>query len=120
LSFTTTELLNAICRLSTIFFGNSILAAVGAEHRKQRKMLTPAFTIAHMREIVPVFHGVTRKLRDTLTEIVQNGPKEVDLLKWSTRAAVELIGQGGLGWSFDNLDVKSDIHPYPKTIKNFG
>jgi cytochrome P450 len=93
---------------------------VGPEHRKHKKMLTPAFTTAHMREIVPVFHGVTQKLRKTLTNIVQDGPQEVDLLQWCARVAVELIGQGGLGWSFDDLETQSDMHPYPKTVKNFG
>jgi cytochrome P450 len=107
-------------RFNTVVFGNSILAAIGSEHRKQKKMLTPAFTNAHMREIVPIFHGVVQRLRKTLTEIVREGQQEVDLLQWSTRAAVELIGQGGLGWSFDKLEADSEMHPYPKTMKEFG
>jgi hypothetical protein len=51
---------------------------------------------------------------------VQDGPQEVDLLQWCARVAVELIGQGGLGWSFDNLETESNTHPYSKAVKNFG
>jgi hypothetical protein len=29
--------------------------------------------------------------------------KDVDILHWMTRTALELIGQGGLGYSFDSL-----------------
>lgn len=32
-----------------------------------------------------------------------NGPRELDVLGWMGRTALELIGQGGLGYSFDPL-----------------
>jgi hypothetical protein len=60
------------------------------------------------------------KLKTSLSDIVKDGPQEVDMLQWCARVAVELIGQGGLGWSFGDLDGKSEPHPYPKTVKNFG
>ena len=34
---------------------------------------------------------------------VRSGSGEVDVLAWMGRAALELIGQGGLGYSFDPL-----------------
>lgn len=39
-------------------------------------------------------------------------------MKWMTRTALELIGQSGLGYSFDPLVDDSDNHPYSKSIKN--
>lgn len=33
----------------------------------------------------------------------RNGPVEVDILSWMGRVALELIGQSGLGYSFDPL-----------------
>ena len=34
---------------------------------------------------------------------VCDGPKELDMLSWMGRTALELVGQAGLGWSFDPL-----------------
>ena len=34
---------------------------LGTTHRKQRKMLTPAFSAEHLRGLVPVFYAVTHK-----------------------------------------------------------
>ena len=34
----------------------------GDDHRRQRKMLNPAFNINHMREMTPIFYEVTHKV----------------------------------------------------------
>lgn len=34
----------------------------GEIHRKQRKMMNPAFSTAHMRNLTPIFYTVTRKV----------------------------------------------------------
>lgn len=35
---------------------------------------------------------------------ITSGKDEVDVMKWMSRAALECIGQGGLGYTFDALD----------------
>ena len=35
---------------------------------------------------------------------VEDGQQEIDMLGWLARTALELVGQGGLGWPFDKLD----------------
>ena len=35
----------------------------GGVHRKQRKMLAPAFSVEHLRGLVPIFYEVTHKAR---------------------------------------------------------
>ena len=35
----------------------------GDLHRKQRKMLAPAFSVEHLRGLVPIFYEVTHKAR---------------------------------------------------------
>lgn len=37
-----------------------------------------------------------------------------------SRAALELIGQGGLGYSFDPLTSDAVPHPYVRAIKGLG
>ena len=41
---------------------------------------------------------------------------EVDLLNWMGRAALELVGQGGLGYSFDPL-VENVHNDYGDALK---
>ncbi|KAI0833362.1 hypothetical protein BC628DRAFT_1335130 [Trametes gibbosa] len=45
----------------------------------------------------------TSKLRDAIEVRVMSGEKELDMAGWTVRTALELIGQGGLGNSFDLL-----------------
>lgn len=49
---------------------------------------------------------------------MKEGPKELDVLFWLNRTALELIGQGGLGYSFDPLteDVPNE---YADAVKTF-
>ncbi|KAJ7234370.1 cytochrome P450 [Mycena haematopus] len=90
------------------------------QHQRQRKMLNPAFSNVHLRRLAPVFYDVARKLRTGLASKVANGPEEVDILHWLSRCALELIGQGGLGYSFDNLGDNSGndqpVHPYSEAL----
>lgn len=44
---------------------------------------------------------------------------DVDMLAWMGRAALELIGQGGFGHSFDPL-VKHEHNAYAEALKQFG
>lgn len=46
------------------------------------------------------------KLRDVLVRMTKGCSAEVDMMDWMTRAALEIIGQGGLGYSFDSLNDK--------------
>lgn len=73
------------------------------------------------------------QLRDTLEAKTKKGPVEVslpqltnihplkssqiDLLTWMTRTALELIGQSGLGYSFDPLTETGEQHPYSISVK---
>lgn len=71
----------SLCSANNLNFGPGLLATLGKapassvlavsdidassegdQHRKQRKMLTPVFSIAHMREMVPIFYDVVHKV----------------------------------------------------------
>ncbi|KAH9933808.1 cytochrome P450 [Fomitopsis serialis] len=95
-------------------FGPSLLATSGQHHGKQRRLLNPVFSINHMRHIYPQRGDHCR---------VQEGPRELDILYWMGRASLELIGQAGLGHSFDPL-IEDREDPYGQAIKalipNYG
>ncbi|KAF6751311.1 cytochrome P450 [Ephemerocybe angulata] len=100
-------------------WGKGLVAVVGDDHRRQRKILNPAFSIKHMREMTPTFYGIVHKLRDSITKQVSQGEEKIDILSWMTRTALELIGQSGFGYSFDNLEHDAPEHPYSASIKNY-
>lgn len=47
---------------------------------------------------------------------VKDGPKEIEMMRWMTRTALELLGQGGLGHSFDSLEDEME-NPLVEDIK---
>ncbi|KAI5122854.1 hypothetical protein M0805_003148 [Coniferiporia weirii] len=102
-----------------LVFGPGLLSTTGSHHRKQRKMLNPVFSIRNIRNLTPVFCTVVRKLKDAIAMQTKDGPREVDMLMWMSRAALELIGTGGLGTSIDPLYPNpGSITAYGKSIKN--
>ncbi|KAH7907027.1 hypothetical protein BJ138DRAFT_985272, partial [Hygrophoropsis aurantiaca] len=52
-------------------------------------------------------------LQDAIADKLKNGSQEIDMLG---RTALELIGQGGLGCSFDSAK-EGFTNPYNATVK---
>ncbi|KAJ3527750.1 hypothetical protein NMY22_g9670 [Coprinellus aureogranulatus] len=102
-----------------VSLGRGLLATSGAMHRRQRKMLNPVFSISHMREMIPIFYDVAEKVGDTFCNMIHNGPCEIDVTHWMARLALELIGQSGMGYSFDSLTEDAEEHPYCKAVKMY-
>ncbi|KAI0716854.1 cytochrome P450 [Earliella scabrosa] len=99
-------------------FGTSLFSTHGDHHRKQRKLLNPVFSINHMRHMMPIFYNVTHKLREAIELRVRDGPAEVDVVGWMGRTALELMGQAGLGYSFDPL-IKDRSDELGNALKDF-
>lgn len=105
-------------RVNGLVLGPGLLATLGDQHRKQRKLLNPVFSIAHMRNLIPVFYQVGHKLRDSINEELAEGAAEIDLLLWMSRAALELIGQSGFGTSFDSLKPGATATQFASSLKS--
>ncbi|KAI0754298.1 cytochrome P450 [Daedaleopsis nitida] len=101
-------------------FGPGLLATLGDHHRRQRKFLNPVFSIAHMRRMIPIFNSIGHKLQDAIEARVagHSSPVEIDMLSWMGRTALELIGQTGLGYSFDPL-VDETSNDFATAVKAF-
>ena len=85
-------------------------------------MLNPVFSIAHMRRMVPIFNTVCLQLQVALAARVQGAGEEgadLDVLAWTGRTALELIGQAGLGHSFDPL-IADAPDEFAHVVKSFG
>ncbi|KAI5835765.1 cytochrome P450 [Schizophyllum commune Tattone D] len=105
---------------NTVVFGKGLLATLGEDHRRQRKLMNPVFSTSHIRSMIPIFQDVVGALRTSLETLTKDGPREIDMLDWISRTALELIGRSGLGHSFDDLTVDATPHPYTVSIKELA
>ncbi|KAH9936148.1 cytochrome P450 [Fomitopsis serialis] len=76
-----------------IFGAGALLSTLGAQHGRQRKLLNPVFSVSHMRHMLPLFYNIVYKLRLAIESRVGEDPREIDMLSWMGRTALELIGQ---------------------------
>ncbi|KNZ81927.1 Cytochrome P450 3A9 [Termitomyces sp. J132] len=107
---------------SIVLFGRGIFTTQGEPHKKQRKMLNPVFSIAYMRNMIPIFSDIAKKIEKAMKIKLAEaqGAQEVDVLHWMSRAALEMIGQSGFGYSFDPLVEGAKPHPFCDAAKAFS
>ncbi|KAH9941830.1 cytochrome P450 [Epithele typhae] len=104
----------------TLLLGPGVLSTRAGQHKRQRKLLNPVFSVAHLRDMTHIFYNVAHRVHAALakripsTEIAQ----EVDINGWMGHITLEMLGQAGLGYSFDDFtDDKTDT--YGESIKLF-
>ncbi|KAJ1307117.1 hypothetical protein OPQ81_001235 [Rhizoctonia solani] len=93
--------------------GENLITVHGQKHKLQRKLLNPVFTPNHMRDLVPTFGGIANHLEDIFMNKVQQGggaSAMVDIFKWLNYGAFEMIGQAGMGHSFDIMEGKESSY----------
>ncbi|KAI0631028.1 cytochrome P450 [Trametes polyzona] len=115
----TFDQLEWLIRSTNMLLGAGVLGVLGDAHRKQRKMLLPVFSAKHLRELTPTFYEVTNRLVEAITQRVSDGPRDVNMLEWMSRTALEIIGQAGMGHSFDSLTSDSEVDPFTRAAKDY-
>ncbi|KAK6974831.1 cytochrome P450 [Favolaschia claudopus] len=86
--------------------GHGILSAVGEKHRRHRRALNPAFTVAQIRGMTELFVEKGVQLREIWTRQLTktNGKGEIEVQGWLRRLTLDIIGQAGFNYSFDSLE----------------
>ncbi|GAA6010303.1 hypothetical protein JCM11491_006257 [Sporobolomyces phaffii] len=110
-----------------MILGKGVLFAEGEDHRRQRRIMQPAFSPAHIRALGPIFFEHAYKLRDIWTNLIKTGqddekafanvesfqeyrekkPAEeatLDIMPWLSRLTLDIIGVAGFGYTFDSLN----------------
>ncbi|KAG8952769.1 hypothetical protein FRC04_003692 [Tulasnella sp. 424] len=87
--------------------GKSLVWAEGDQHKRQRQMLAPVFTNENVKNMDEEVHNAADKLVDVLREHIQServtekdGGVRVNILEWSCRATLDIIGNVGFGYDF--------------------
>ncbi|KAF9024368.1 cytochrome P450 [Hymenopellis radicata] len=91
-------------RLLAAFFGNGLLGANNQDHPRQRKILNSAFSAVHLQSYLDVFHATGSKLVDKLKESLREGHEVQNMLSWTQKATLDIIGVTSFRYSFGALD----------------
>lgn len=87
--------------------GIGILLAEGDEHKRQRRLLMPAFQFRHVKDLYQVFWSKAQEVTRAMTGTVQQPnplsekPSSVlEIANWASRATLDIIGVAGMGKDF--------------------
>ncbi|KAL1703386.1 cytochrome P450 [Schizophyllum commune] len=101
--------------LFTMFMGRGVTSLEGAEHKLQRRVMSPAFSLATTRAMRHISLFKAAELRDRLLGEVHPASAEkassepIDIAHWISRAAFDVLGLAAFDYSFDAL--KDETEP---------
>ncbi|KAJ6459004.1 cytochrome P450 [Mycena sanguinolenta] len=93
--------------------GPGVLVVEGDVHKKQRKILNPAFGPAQLRALTEIFVDKSKQLRDLwLTRAVDDGGvARVNVIPDFGSAALDVIGKAGFNYDFQSLGgTRDELH----------
>ncbi|KAG2142324.1 cytochrome P450 [Suillus bovinus] len=104
-----------------LVFGEGLISTIGEQHRRQRKLLNPVFSTSNMRRLLPTLHPISDRLTSILaSKLPADGShKEIDVLPWLSRCALDGVCQGILGYPSNTLSA-AENDPYPEALRKIG
>ncbi|KAJ7616656.1 cytochrome P450 [Roridomyces roridus] len=93
--------------------GPGILVVEDDEHKKQRKIMNPAFGAPQVRQLTSIFVGVSLQLRDIWAAQVSasGGVARIEVLSWFNKASLDMIGLAGFNYPINALGTESHETP---------
>ncbi|KAI0033894.1 cytochrome P450 [Vararia minispora EC-137] len=93
--------------------GKGLLFVEGPDHRKQRKIMNPAFGPAQIRQFTEIFMQKAIELREiwlsmTSKPLREDGWSRIDIFRWVNKASLDIIGLAGFDYDFDSLRAEDD------------
>ncbi|KAG0335278.1 hypothetical protein BG004_000065 [Podila humilis] len=95
-----------VVKILSQVIGHGVLLAEGDAHKKQRKMLNPAFSHKYIKEMVATMAvpAVTlAKIWEGRVEVSDSNQTEFDITTDLGRATLDIIGLSGFGYDFEAL-----------------
>ncbi|KAL0567122.1 hypothetical protein V5O48_014867 [Marasmius crinis-equi] len=87
--------------------GPGITAVNGEDHKRQRKIMTPAFGHSEVKALVPVFSAaassLTNKWKDKLLDSKEQS-EVFNVHEWASRATLDAIGHAGFDYNFGAME----------------
>ncbi|KAF8532178.1 cytochrome P450 [Gautieria morchelliformis] len=94
-------------------FGPGVAAVEGADHIRQRRVISQALTPVQVREMIEPVQVVSRNMRNALrkTCLSNSGSStRLDMLDWARRCALDSLTMVAFGVSLNAIDEPNKIH----------
>ncbi|KAH7108160.1 cytochrome-450 hydroxylase [Auriculariales sp. MPI-PUGE-AT-0066] len=97
-------------RLISSLIGDGLLSSEGQQHKMQRRVLNPTFSVQNLRALAPVLLAKAEELRDKWLAIVTSdtAPEKIDPNHWFGRATFDIIGLAGFDYDFGAIQNESN------------
>jgi cytochrome P450 len=80
-----------------VIVGDGLVTAEYEEHKRQRRILTPAFAVCQVREITPHFWFKANQLAESWGPLLDNqSDAGIEVSQWMNRVTLDIIGLAGL------------------------
>ncbi|VDC05266.1 unnamed protein product [Peniophora sp. CBMAI 1063] len=96
--------------------GEGLLFVEGAEHKKQRRVMSPAFGPLQVKRFTETFVRKSLEMRDVWLDICarnttrEDGYAKIDAFAWLNKVTLDIIGLAGFDYDIDSLHAPDD-HP---------
>ncbi|KAG8963091.1 hypothetical protein FRC03_003456 [Tulasnella sp. 419] len=93
-------------RVISNLIGNGLLSSEGMHHKKQRKVMNPAFSPQNMRRFVPIFNSKAIELKNRWLRLIDESKdvSTLDVAHWMNRASFDVIGLTGFDYEFNAIE----------------
>ncbi|KAF0509104.1 cytochrome P450 [Gigaspora margarita] len=90
--------------------GDGILMAEGDAHKRQRKMMNPAFTFTNIKEMVPTIVRVAHQSKEMWkNQIGDNEEKRMIISSFLSKVTLDMIGFVGFKYEFNNITSENEL-----------
>ncbi|KAK2465829.1 hypothetical protein APHAL10511_001470 [Amanita phalloides] len=101
------------------FFGSNMLSSEGEDHRRQRRIVAPAFSIPALSTITNTFYESAYKVKAHWDVLFESTPEvTIDVQEWMNRITLDSIGIAGFGHDFGSID--GQMSPVIEAFNAFG
>lgn len=89
--------------------GEGLVNAEGSTHKSMRRVVAPAFSGRHIRDLVPLFYAKGLAFADALAreaKIAADG--SLEMMSQMSRVTLDIIGAAGVGKDFNTIEKDDD------------
>ncbi|KAK7015185.1 hypothetical protein VNI00_019165 [Paramarasmius palmivorus] len=97
---------NDFRHLFGLLFGESAIMVYGNDHKRHRRVLSPAFSITHMKSFTPLFQHHVTQLIAQWNATMKKGAETWDVIPWLHKVTLDIIGQSSFNYNFQALKDK--------------
>ncbi|CAB4478310.1 cytochrome P450 [Rhizophagus irregularis] len=98
------------------FIGRGLALSEGEDHKRQRKMMNPAFTHSNIKKMLPTITQMSSKLISVIEDKINLGESNIILTPYISQATLDIIGLVGFNYEFNSLKSPNELADAYKTL----